>query len=808
MCCLGCKAAATFIQQHALTRFYEHRDRGDQSDFFGTINTPELGHTSVTDWQFLDQVADTRRAELVQTDSRGNRSIALRVHGLYCSSCGWLIERAIHSISTDIRVHVELDALRVSITVPNDQTALANVVATIAQLGYRPELIPTSAWFELEESHKQERLAALRRLMVAGFCMMQVMTFAVGTYFAEASPQSMTSEYQRFFLLVSMLVATVAVFYSGRPFFSNAITDLRNGHFGMDVPIALAIGGAYFPSVYEVLSHSVDQTIGAVYFDSAVMFVFFLSIGRYVEMRARHRLADSSGEINRLLPDTVVVQRLREGVMFAQRIQPKEVELGDQLTLNAGEVVPFDAQVEAGIGYFDESLITGESTAVEHGAKANLCMGSRLLSGEVTVTANKIWTESSLFKINQLVQSVSGPAGTDPLSQMGRSFVVWVLLLTVTVACVWWFIAPERVFHIVLAMLVASCPCAFSLAAPVARTAAAHTLRRCGVLLTNPSALSIVPSITIWLFDKTGTLTVGKPNIEQVVTFGAYSEAECLSLVADVERKSGHPIASAFRGFASDVGQGVAIENWHEEPGCGITARRAGLSVLVGKRQWVLQQLKTKHHTVNEFLSARQEDTATSEIVLALDGQLLAAIYISDGLRPSSAAALQRLNHSGARVAVVSGDKESVVAHVCAELGVADFKANRLPADKLALLQDLQSAHQVVAMVGDGVNDVPVLAAADLSIAFVNGSELSQYHADVVLLNGDLGQLAQLLEVARKTVSVTNQNLRWALLYNGLALPLAAAGYLTPWLAALGMSLSSLLVVLNALRIRAHRPTV
>lgn len=810
MCCLGCKAAATFIQQNSLTRFYEHRDRGDHRDFFGSLNTQELAFARAGDWQFLDHSADPRHADYVHVDSLGNRNITLLVHGLYCSSCGWLIERAIHSISNDIRVHIELDALRVTINVLDSKVALANVLATIAQLGYRPELLPTSAWFELEQSHKQERLAALRRLMVAGFCMMQVMTFAVGTYFSEASGQSMSSEYQRFFLLVSMLVATAAVFYSGRPFFSNAFNDLRNGHFGMDVPIALAVGGAYFPSVYEVLSHSVGDITGAVYFDSAVMFVFFLSIGRYVEMRARHRLADSSGEINRLLPDTIMVLREANGALLEQRIKPKEVALGDQLTVRAGDVVPFDAQVVSGVAYFDESLITGESTAVEHRAKESLCMGTRLVSGEVRLTASKVWSESSLFKINQMVQNVGTLVQPDDLSQMGRNFVVWVLLLTVLVASIWWFIAPERVFHIVLAMLVASCPCAFSLAAPVARTAAAHSLRRLGVLLANPSALIIAPTITHWLFDKTGTLTLGKPNVERVVTFGTLSESQCLTLVADVERFSDHPIAHAFSRFASAAHERVEIDQWFEEPGCGITARYAGLPIVVGKHQWVMQQLNSEGSAkaaADAFLWADQRHAAASEIVVALDGHLIAAIYISDGLRSSSVAALRHLLDSGVALTVVSGDKESVVASACEELGVLDYQANSLPADKLALLRTLHSKQTVVAMVGDGVNDAPVLAAADLSIALATGSELSQYHADVVLLNGDLGQLAQLLDVARKTDVITKQNLRWSLLYNGLALPLAAAGYLTPWLAALGMSMSSLLVVLNALRIRARANT-
>ena len=812
MCCLGCKAAAEFIQQRSLTRFYEHRGRVNKRDFFGSLNAQELTSLDTQEWLFLDDVRDPRHDEYIQVDNQGAKSLSLLVHGLYCSSCGWLIERAIHSISQDIRVHVEVDALRVNLQVIDPAVELADLLVTISRLGYRPELVPANAWFELEQSHKQERSGALRRLMVAGFCMMQVMTYAAGSYLADASTQAMLPEYERFFLLVSMLVATLAVFYSGRPFFKNAYNDLKNGHVGMDVPVALAIGGAYLPSVYEVLSHSTGDAIGAVYFDSAVMFVFFLSIGRYVEMRARHHLADSSGEINRLLPEKITVQRTNEGQTQEHRIAPKLIELSDRITLTAGDVVPFDARVTSGEGSFDESLMTGESLAVEHGKGDQVYVGARLLGGHVTLSANKVWTESSLFKINQLVQNASAENTPTKLSKVGRNFVLWVILLTVLVGTVWFYIAPDRVFHIVLAMLVASCPCAFSLAAPVGRTAAAHTLRRSGILLSNPDALSVTPKVSHWLFDKTGTLTKGKPCIENVTAFSSLSEQECLTMVADVERHSEHSLASAFVGFTSDVDGARRVEAFVDEPGSGVRAFYEGKPVIIGKQSWVLDQLpnsasrESTDKILAQLSSLGSHYLDASEIVVAYAGRLVAVVYVRDSVRVSSFTALRQLRAMGAKVKVISGDKASAVAAVCDELSVSDYLADMLPADKLSVLKGLQRDGSVVAMVGDGVNDAPVLAAADLSVALATGSELSQYHADVVLLSGDLRQLENLRKVAQTTEHVTKQNLNWALFYNGLALPIAALGFLTPWLAALGMSMSSLLVVLNALRIRQHQP--
>ncbi len=806
MCCIGCKAAADFISQRSLNRFYEHRDRVDAKDFFGSLNSQEAASNLSDEWLFLDQVDGQRYSEYVQSGSGGIRTISMMVHGLYCSSCAWLVEKAVHSISRDTRVHVEVDALKVTIQVSDPAVLLSEIPRTIARLGYRPELISSKAWFDLDNTHKLERSAALRRLLVAGFCMMQVMTYAVGFYMADASEQGMLPTYERFFLLVSMLVATVAVFYSGKPFFTNALNDLRNGHFGMDVPVALAVGGAYFPSVYVVLSDAQASLGNEVYFDSAVMFVFFLSIGRYVEMRARHRLADSSGEVNRMLPKSIEVTRANNGNPEQHAISPNDVVLADQITLKAGQVVPFDARILEGEAAFDESLLSGESLAVNRGEGDQVFVGSRLLTGEVKLTAIKEWTDSSLFKINQLVQKASANVGETAFSQVGRSFVLWVLILTALVAGIWYVIEPERVFQIVLAMLVASCPCAFSLAAPVGRTAAAHTLRRNGILLANAHALSSATQIDTWLFDKTGTLTLGKPSIEHVLVFDELDQHACLTMIADVESHSEHALAAAFTSFRSELGAENLLEQFTDTPGFGVHAIYAGKPIWIGKRAWVLNNVSNQAAVDSRKQDIEQLRTISptaSEVWVAYDNKLVCMVLLNDSLRASARTMLANLKVRGADIQVLSGDKHSAVAGACSVLGIDSYRAELLPDQKLSSLQKLQAEGHHVAMVGDGVNDAPVLAAADLSVALATGSELSKYHADIILLNGDLDQIGRLLDVAKLTGRVTRQNLNWALAYNAIALPLAAFGYLNPWLAALGMSFSSLLVVLNALRIRS-----
>ena len=653
--------------------------------------------------------------------------------------------------------------------------------------------------------------------------MMQVMTYATAGYFggsadfyatnsvlsgANGSLLSganglMNPELERFFLLVSMLVATVVVFYSGKPFFDNALTDLGNRHLGMDVPVALAIAGAYLPSVYVVLSHANAH----VYFDSAVMFVFFLSLGRFIEMRARHTLSGSGLEVQDLLPEQIAVQRRQASQMITQSIKPTDVLLGDQSQLKAGTIVPFDAKITAGIGQFDESLVTGEAYAIKRAVGDLILAGSKLLGGVVIVESTGNWSASSIAKVQASIKSAERSTQDEQRRSrlISRYFILAVLLLTAVVGSVWFVLAPARVFDVCLAMLIASCPCAFALAAPIGRSAAIHSLRRVGVLLTSNAALDSIAAVTRWCFDKTGTLTRGRPSIETVTLLSSVSQDKCLQIIACIESRSEHVLSSAF----SDIQTELRATDFNENIGQGVTALVDGELYLVGKLSWILALLPDAL-----ALSELKNDSSGAEVVLANASDVLAIIQLQDELRPSARALLSMLNagdlnihnHSsrptGVNVTLLSGDHQSSVEALSDQLGISDYTAGLLPADKLERIRRYQAQGEVVAMVGDGINDAPVLAAADVSIAIASGSELALNNADVVLLNGNLENLASLVVVARKAATITRQNLAWALAYNAIALPLAASGFLTPWIAALGMSVSSVFVVLNALRIR------
>ena len=792
MCCYGCKAAAEFIDGQSLSGFYVHRQSSSRNRFFAKVARKVTDDTAQDEWRFLDTPPTS--ADYVSIDSKGQRSIDLIISGLYCSSCSWLIDKALKQLSPEIIVRIQLDAKRARITITDDAASLpiSRALQVISDLGYKLSPIAiNSGYHNLDTYSALENQKAIKRILVAGLGMMQVMTYAVALYLGEL--HGMDGSQHRFLTLVSMLVATLVVFYSGKVFFINALNDLRNRHFGMDVPIAFAIAGAYFPSVYDTFTGSGQH----VYFDSAVMFIFFLLIGRYLEMRARHKLSDAPTVLMRLLPNRVNVQRLSDRVLTTFSVKPQEVEIGDQLVLNAGNVVPFDADIISGNANLDESLLSGEVKAVPKASGDSLLAGSKLLSGELSIQARCVWGESSIVKIETLLnQSGDQPTvANSRLQKFSQTFVLAVLILTTVVAIFWWFYDASRVFEIALAMLIASCPCAFSLASHVGATAASNGLRKQGILIANSNALQKLSTITHWYFDKTGTLTNGKMTLQRLVRLSNTREQDCINIAAALEKHSNHSLARAF----IDVETPLAASSVNELAGNGISGLIDGETYFLGKREWVLDNILPQTNLTLPGL-----DKHCSEMLLANKKSVLALILVADELREGTKEAMRFLTANKKHISILSGDTSPAVATMAKNLSIEHAHGAMLPEQKMQTLRSAQSAGECVAMVGDGLNDAQIMSKADLSIAMASGSELTQSQADVVLVAGRLDRLICLHQVAGLAKKITNQNLTWALLYNAIVLPLAAFGYLSPWLAALGMSSSSLLVVLNALRIRAQ----
>lgn len=794
VCCYGCKAAAEYIDTAELSDFYLRRAHSKPQSTVGKRIV------SAQDWVFLDQQDSS--LDYIEYAADGSRKLHLYIPGIYCASCTWLIERALAKSYQDIVVSIDLQSKRMVLELLESTLKFSDVLSLVKRLGYDPSpLKVASLTTNLYENLRRERRASLMRIAVAAIGMMQVMTYAVATYFGDA--QGMDEPFRRFLNLVSLLVATAVVFFAGKPFFDNAWNDLRKWRVGMDVPIALAIGGAYLPSVYLTLFNKP----GHVYFDSAVMFVFFLSVGRYIETRARHNLNHSSDSMQHLLPTHVQVERSQAGQLNRMNITREQVEIGDRVVLSDGQVSPFDGVVQSGHASIDESMITGESLTLSKGIAANIVAGSVIIKGTLTIDVRSLWENSSFAKI----EALSDRARSNDLRQSRRIegvaeyFVPFVLTLTIIVGLVWWWIDPSRVLQIVLAMLVASCPCAFALAGPLGNTAASKAMRSKGMLLANFQALSILPTITTWCFDKTGTLTRGRPSIQSIHTFTDSSSETCLRIAASLGQMNNHVLSRAFQ-VSSNL---LPVERFKQVSGKGVSGIIAQQKYSLGSSSWVASELSSVkleqsilgQGGIAESLQVPDVDPSNTMVFLANSDQVLARFQIIDQTRRSALTAISTLKKTRIKTCVLSGDQPAAVAQAVKGLPLDCVKSSQLPEQKLAYVQGLQKCGERVAMVGDGANDAPVMAQADLSIAMEDANDLAHSQADIVLLNGRLDNLNALAGIARKARLVTRQNLRWSLLYNGLALPLAASGYLSPWLAALGMSFSSVLVVLNAFRI-------
>jgi Cu2+-exporting ATPase len=704
------------------------------------------------------------------------RSIQLMVEGIRCSGCARTIERSLRGLTGVHGVNVTVATGRVELLWGAGAVKLSELLGRLAGLGYVPHPLGSVA---AREAGIRERRTSLKRLLVAGVGMAQVMMFAFALY--SHARYAMDPAIVALFKWVSLATTAPVVAYAGWPFLLGAWRNLREAHLGMDVPVSLAILAAFFASLWNTWRGS-----GAVYYDSVTMFIFFLSIARFVEMGARHQAATTSEALALLVPSEAT--RITNG--RTERVAVAALRPGDRVLVAAGEAAPADGRIAEGSTRFDESLLTGEGAPVPRAKGASVIAGTINLDRPVEIAIGAIGQDTVLAGIVRLLERARGTRPRIALAadRAARWFVGGILIAALAVAGIWLAVDASRAFEITLAILVVTCPCALALATPVAIAAATGTLGRWGMLVTRPDAIEALSSATRIVFDKTGTLTAGPTSVARTEPCGALPADRCLAIAAALERGSTHPIATAFRNFEDPA---VVATELRESGGAGIEGIVDGRHYRVGRLDYVLR--------------SAPESTSPGEtparVWLADGEQLLAAFDVDDRLRPGTRAVFDELRGLGLEIEIASGDSAERVAQIARGLGVAHFAARLTPADKLKRVRALQSNDARVVMIGDGVNDAPVLAAANVSIALQSGAALAQSSADLILFGSSLEALPRAIVIARRCRQVIRQNLVWAALYNALAIPLAALGWIPPWLAALGMSLSSIVVVLNARRI-------
>ena len=781
LCCAGCQAVAQIIVDHGLTSYYRHRSALPAREDAVPPAVRGLG------------AYDVPAVERAVTRDAGNhvREAALMLSGITCAACVWLIEQRVTRMPGVLGIDINYATHRAQVRWDTHRARLATILEAIAALGYRASPYDRA---RAEHARASERDGALARLFVAGFGMMQVMMYLVPMYLTNGE---MTADIEQLMRVASLMLTLPVVLYAAAPFFAGAWRDVRARHLGMDVPVALGIGAAFVASVAATLGRS-----GPVYYDSVTMFVFLLLAARYLEMTARARAAMTQEQLAQQAPSVAERYAVWPGSDLAEVVAAASLRVGDHLRVRPGALIPADGVVVDGVSEVDERLLTGESRPQPKRAGDAVTGGSLNVGNPLVMRVSRVGADTVLAGVLRLLDRAAGekPRIARVADEVAQYFVLALLVTAAMVAAVWIQLDAARALWVTVAVLVVSCPCALSLATPTALAAASGALHAHGVLITRGNALEGLARATHFVFDKTGTLTTGIMRLAAVMPLRGAARDECLALAAALEAGSGHPIARALAAAAPESPRPRCSEV-SSSAGSGVEAVVDGHRVRLGAPQFVAelhgQPLPGELESVADDLTA---------VALGDERGWIALFTLDDPLRLPARRVVLELVRMGKEVHLLSGDRPQIASHVAGALAIANVRGGATPRDKLDYVQNLQRGGAVVAMVGDGVNDVAGLAAAQVSIAMGCGTDIACSASDVILLAGRLDALLTAVRTAHRTLRVIRQNLTWAFAYNMIAVPLAACGYVTPLIAGAGMAASSLLVVANALRLLHPAP--
>ncbi len=775
-CCRGCQAIAQTIADNGLGAYYRNRTAAPPSGRGADLVPAELAAYDLPEVQRNFVCGDAADEDM--------REAALLIDGVTCAACVWLIEQRLSRVPGVRDALLNYSTRRARVRWDARATSLSRILGAVAALGYEAHPYDRA---RAEARLSRERSVLLWRLFIAGFGMMQVMMYAFPVYVAEGA---MTGDIEQLMRIASLVLTLPVALWSAMPFYAGAWRDLRSGRAGMDVPVSLGIVIAFAASMWATWTAS-----GEVYFDSVSMFVFLLLGARFLEMEARTKAMQTQEQLARMTPATA--ERLTGNAAGGtERVAAASLQAGDLLRVRPGDAIPADGVVVEGVSAADEALLTGESRPVAKRPGDLLTGGAVNLEGVLTMRVTRVGEETVLAGIVRLMDraQTEKPRIAQAADRVAQWFVAGLLVLTVAAFAVWWQIDPARALWVAVAMLVVTCPCALSLATPAALTAATGAAYRGGVLITRGSALETLAQATHVVFDKTGTLTTGRMSLTGVTLLGPDSRDQCLAYAAALESWSEHPVG---RGLAQAApGAHPVAAGVQTFAGEGVEGAVGGRLLRIGRPQFVAGLHGQALPGELDFAP-----DAVSVVALGDARGWIALFMLDDVLRHEAPAVIRALTDAGVRVSLLSGDRPQRARHAAAELGIEECRGGATPADKLAYVRDLQSRGAIVAMVGDGVNDAPVLAQAQVSIAPGGGTPLAQVNADIILMGDRLDALVQTLLGSRRALRVIRQNLAWAVAYNAIALPLAIAGMVTPLVAAIGMSASSLVVVVNALRL-------
>ena len=738
--------------------------------------------------------------------SRG--TLTLPVEGMTCASCVLRVEKALKKVEGVSLATVNLATEQTTVTFDPLRVSVDRLREAVADAGYtlgRP--VTENAAEEGEEHYRTSLRRLTLELAVSAALTLPVILismFSMSSWYHATVHLGMTETN----ILLLILTAPVLL-YSGRRFFAGFWATAKHGTADMNTLVAVGTGVAFAYSAVATLLPSwlgLPAGGGDAYFDTAATIITLILVGRFLEARAKRRASDAIRRLLGLQPRTARV--IRGGV--ESDVPVGDVAAGDTVAVRPGERIPVDGTVESGSTTVDESMVTGESLPVEKVPGNRLVGGTVNRNGSVTFRATAVGEHTVLAQIVRLVEGAqASKAPVQALAdRIASVFVPSVIALAIITFFLWWLPGGATFTHALvnfIAVLIIACPCALGLATPTAVTVGLGVAASHGILIRNATGLEKVRAVNTIVLDKTGTLTEGKPAVTDVLTAAGHTRDSLLLLAAAVERRSEHPLADAVVESArKSPGQILEPDSFRSLTGLGVTGTVSGRRVAAGNPAL----MEAERVDISALRAAAERLTGEGKTILyvALDGALAGVIAVADRIKPTSAAVVADLARRGIDVMMLTGDNEETARAVASKAGISRVMAGVLPAGKAEKIRALQAGGKIVAMVGDGVNDAPALATADVGIALGTGTDIAMEAADITLMNGDLSTIALAIRLSGGTLSIIRQNLFWAFIYNIVAIPLAAFGLLTPAVAAGAMALSSVSVVTNSLRLRRFVP--
>lgn len=802
MCCLGCQLASQSIVQMGLEQYYL-----DRREISPTASLPDGMNFEAYDH-------DGIKGQFVY-DEDGGSTAELSVANLRCTACTWLIEKRLFSIEGVRACQVNLTQQRMRVNWDDDKCHISDILKAVHSVGYdaRPYRQDTHEALLARQNKKM-----LIRLGIAALGAMQAMMFSIGMYFGAYS--GMAQEHRDFLRYVALFVTIPVIFYAGVPFFVSAYRAIKARQVNMDVPVAIALITTFGASCYATFTQS-----GETYFDSVAMFIFFLLAGRYIEQNARLKASNLATDL--VVIEPVLVQKLAHASWLVgadgainvdevrawqsqnanllipndqAKILAQSVNVGDVVFVEAGQQIICDGVLLSDTATVSQSLLTGESDLIVKSWGDRLAGGSQNDAQPFVMLITHEMNDSQMALIDRLMNRAMSekPQIAQDADKMARYFVARVLVLSVLVFGVWLFFDKSQALWATVAVLVATCPCALSLATPIALTMATNRLAQFGFLATRGHTIQSLSDVDYVAFDKTGTLTVGQANLLGIDS--PHDHQSVLKIAGALEIGAKHPVARAILTSAHGLHLPCATDITHHTAG-GVEGAIAGRVYRIGHDSFVMGG-----DDVAEFGENLDKHHANMSVLLSVraDGvwQAMARLYFNDVIRKEAKQLIDELKQMNITPIMLTGDPSPNALSVACTLGIDKAHHGLSPNDKVRHIADLQDKGHVVLMAGDGINDAPVLAKANVSVAMAGAADLAQVSADGVLLGGGLLAIQKAIYVSQKTRQIIRQNLKWALAYNTLILIPAALGYVPPWLAAIGMSVSSLVVVVNALRIK------